>query len=453
MGDHTIAVIANRIPEPEVDPESQNAIEVPPTDTFVRHAVPLHATVKEGGVIAYVRKNGVLTPVKATKDGVVSYQAPLKPGMSMGRYAMDNTLAVVDKPEVKPLDVEEGLDERPTPLQNEDGTPIKKPVTFEKWEVEPGDMVSKGDTIAIVKDGDGNEVPVVAQADGVVVAKQRFNKGDKLDDLFEGDDTNLATVRPLFAPLPVNESGTTEEKTKSVPIVRSRDDMVFDEWLVDVGDEVEPGSPIAKVLYQKDPNCNKDLEECEMIPGTIKAPDGGRYVQALMPFEKGQLMKDKMVEGDTTIAVLGNKRPPIKLIDEGDHLLLLSSDPLAADLAGMTFCAWNVEKGGTLEAGQSFAEVSRGECEGLDPDDIHPPDRRLDAVSNIPLVSPFKGCIKEMADLHIGHKVGECILGMPPKIINVGTCAAGPPWWLWLLLALLCLLCCLLLLLLLCCRK
>jgi len=430
MMDHTVAVIDNLLPEVTVE-DAEVKVMAQSTDVFEEYHVAKGDIVKKGDKIATVTRDGESTPIYAGKDGVVRFLNPLTKGQVISFEAMDDTLAVIDD-KLGPLKVDPDRDELPTIV---DST-IEKPV-FVKWLAEQGDFVRKGDPIAVVKDASGKEITIKAAQSGLVDDIQPLEKDDRLNSVMQ--DKNIATIRSVFPPLPFNESGITSERTKQTRVISSHEGAIFHSWVADIGDEVDVGDPIAKVMVKLDPTCRGT--KCKMKMVQIKAAKGG-IVEERQRLQANDVIEDKLMPDDLTIAVIGDRWPALP-VDGDDVAVPTGEDPLSEQLADMEFCKFLTKPGQKVKQGHAVAEVSKTGCSA--------PEGARRLAANMVVKSPMNGCVKETQPLKPGQKIGMWVMGLPPKILSIGSCG-GPPWWLWLLAGLV-LLCCCLLLLLCCCRK
>jgi len=174
--------------------------------------------------------------------------------------------------------------------------PANAPTTgkwrFKKWEVEVGDVVSKGDKIAMIENNRGQFKEVRASKGGSIVERQEhLRPGYEIDEVMK--DTDIAVIGKF----PGIEAEGIREKGVVAP-----EGAVFKEFKAHAGDHVEQGQTVAVVTL---PNSRRLADGRRL--GTdmnIVAPVWGTVTKE-QPLVPGAKVGDQMEGSDIAIIDMG----------------------------------------------------------------------------------------------------------------------------------------------------
>mmetsp|Transcript_91653 Transcript_91653/g.285664 ORF Transcript_91653/g.285664 Transcript_91653/m.285664 type:complete len:1020 (-) Transcript_91653:377-3436(-) len=267
-------------------------------DTFVAWRVKVGDHVKKGQPIAVSQARGQPEHVySAPCDGAVTaLQDRLKPGQTLKERLDDKALAVIQQPYLSNLPEGNGI---------VGGGPGKTGGydhdTFQRFRVEPGEVVKPGAPIVEVMEHTGKLKNLTATEWGVVHARQEdLQKGDPMAKV---KDKELITLGKL-APLPKTATTAGADVTQvSTPLSfpfdsnannaqpASMDGALFERYHVKPGDIVKTGEPIATVRDRQ----GKLHTIVAPRPGVVRAIQTG--------LKPGMLLK-KLLK-DSSIATIG----------------------------------------------------------------------------------------------------------------------------------------------------
>mmetsp|Transcript_60014 Transcript_60014/g.115741 ORF Transcript_60014/g.115741 Transcript_60014/m.115741 type:complete len:1208 (-) Transcript_60014:467-4090(-) len=199
--------------------------------------------VSVGDPVAMVNtKDGGTEKVTAPKDGIVTAKSPIKPGDRMD-LACDTDTSSTDTctlasigDSMPPLLVLAGGSAVPVPDWGESN------LRWVEYQVEVGQSVETGDTIAVMVDSSGNNVTADAPHAGTVQKiLQSMHYDMYLDKVLQTDA--IATIGQLPPLDPSPQGGDS-----GVRAPQSRNET-FEKYLVEVNDTVKKGDPVAVISY------------------------------------------------------------------------------------------------------------------------------------------------------------------------------------------------------------
>uniref|UniRef100_A0A7S2NK09 Uncharacterized protein n=1 Tax=Alexandrium andersonii TaxID=327968 RepID=A0A7S2NK09_9DINO len=199
---------------------------------FVQFHVSEGDSVEEGAPIATVKDTaGKEYVIKAARTGVVKHlQNGLREGMVLSKVLDNENVATIGR--IPALDVNSG--ERGS-FAARTGGPVDS-WHFDSWLVEVGDNVAENEAVAKMKNNHGLTQLVRSKRAGTVTERlEQLQKGDVVSVVSQ--DSDLVTVGKFAFP---------DLDVRELPVTVELDD-IFEEWLVDEGDRVHSGDPIARV--------------------------------------------------------------------------------------------------------------------------------------------------------------------------------------------------------------
>uniref|UniRef100_A0A7S4W516 PDZ domain-containing protein n=1 Tax=Alexandrium monilatum TaxID=311494 RepID=A0A7S4W516_9DINO len=243
------------------------------TIQFVKYHVSPGQTVKAGDKIATVKdEDGREHDILAPQPGIVKHlQDHLQEGMLLSKVMEDQNLATIGRLPI--LDV--GRSEKGS------FAPTVGRYRFKEWKVNVGDGVSRGDTVAVLEhSSDGTEKLVLAGKSGAVTGRmEELQAGDIVEAVTKDED--IVTIGKFQEPnVSLFEVGVQAEM-----------DDIFDFWLVEMGQQVHYGDPIAQVSRVRRDGSGRRLSA---QPVKIPSPGTGT-IDYEADFQEGESIRSQSV--------------------------------------------------------------------------------------------------------------------------------------------------------------
>uniref|UniRef100_A0A7S1Q2G1 Uncharacterized protein n=1 Tax=Alexandrium catenella TaxID=2925 RepID=A0A7S1Q2G1_ALECA len=260
---------------------------------FEKYHVQKGDTVEDGTLIATFKdKAGKKLEVRSHQPGVVKHLLDgLQEGMYVSKVMEDENMATIGRlPNLDVSRAERGA-----------FAPNSGSLHFDEWKAHVGDVVSKGDTVAVLKKDNGETQVVKAARSGEVTERQEhLNPGDVVSEVTKDNDILTVGKLPPIEGDPIHRVLGVEAPSM---------DAIFDHYAVKEGDKVHGGDTIAVVrMPPAVSGGSRRLQGGSLI--NIPSPGTGT-VTKLQPLEPGKRL------GDQTLT------PTIATVDMGPPWWLL----------------------------------------------------------------------------------------------------------------------------------